>query len=105
MNMNQNPTKEELKSLTISRDDEAGHHMLWVSQNGDVYLDMIPPDLTPNGYAKSLKDQIRFRFETFQQSNDYVGKTAVADAEWMARLYEALVSNWQNGVRGYIDVI
>jgi hypothetical protein len=104
MNVKQNPTKDQLRSLVASRDDKTGHHMLWVSVDGDVFLDMIPEDLTPIGYAESLRGRIQFRLETLQAGNGYVGPAAAKDSAWIDRVYAALLTNYEHGVTGYIDV-
>lgn len=104
MNLKQNPTKEQLKSLVASKDDKAGHHMIWVSFDGDVFIDLIPHHLTPSGYAESLEDAMQFRLETLQVDNSYVGPEAAKDQNWIDRVYAALLTNYETGVRGYIDV-
>lgn len=103
MNLKQNPTKEQLKSLIASKNDKAGHHMIWVSFDGDVSIDMIPDDLSPNGFAKLLENRMQFRFETLHVDNDYVGPQAAKDQDWVDRVYTALIKNYESGVRGYID--
>lgn len=103
MNLKEQATKEELRNLIASRDDKVGHHMLWVSVDGDVFLDLIPGDLTPSGFHESKKDQLQFRLETLQVDNDYVGAEAAKDNEWVDRVYEALVGNWERSTREYID--
>jgi len=90
--------------MIASKDDKAGHHMFWVSMDGDVSLDMIPEDMTPVEYAKSLEDGMQFRLETMQEGNDYVGPQAAKDQKWTDRVFRALMTNFKDGVRGYIDV-
>jgi len=40
MNMNNNPTSEQLKELIASVDDNAGDHCLWIDNDGNVHLDL-----------------------------------------------------------------
>lgn len=103
MNLKQNPTKKQLISLIASKNDKAGHHMIWVSFDGDVSIDMIPHDMLSNGFAKSLEDRMQFRLETMQVGNDYVGPHAAKDLAWVDRLYTALLKNYESGAKGYID--
>lgn len=53
MNLNTNPILAQLQALTQQADDEAGNHILWVDQKGEVHLSLIPEDMTPNGFEDS----------------------------------------------------
>jgi hypothetical protein len=103
MNLKQNPTKEQLRALIANQVDSAGHHMIWVSVDGDVFVDTVPQGLTPIGYAKSLDGKIQFRLETLVARNDYVGPKAAKDEVWIDRLFAGLLSNYERGVEGYVD--
>ncbi len=104
MNLKENPTKQQLKNLFASQDDKAGHHVIWVSTDGAVNLDVIPDKMAPIGFEKSLNNRMQFRLETMVADNGYVGPLAAKDDQWMDRVYAALVDNYANGVSGYIDV-
>lgn len=103
MNMNDNPTTEELTGMVARCDDNAGRHMLWVSNDGAVHLDEVPRPLTPVGFIREAGLDVRFRFETFAATNGYVGQTAANDQRWIAQLFGWLKTHWQNGDTGYID--
>ncbi len=103
MNLKQNPTKEQLVNLIASKNDNAGHHMIWVSVDGDVSLDLIPPARSPVGYADLLEDRMQFRFETMLAGNGYVGPDAARDYSWINRVFAGLLRNYESGARGYID--
>jgi hypothetical protein len=103
MNLKQDPSIEQLKNLIASQDDEIGHHMIWVSFDGDVFVDVIPRELTPVGYVESLDGRVQFRLETLQAGNGYVGPSAAENQAWIGQVYAALVTNYENGSRGYID--
>lgn len=104
MNMNKNPTRDELKQLLSGADDEAAHHMVWVGFDGEVHIDPIPHHLSPVGYYESMKDVMKFRLETCQQGNRYVGDAAAADRTWVDQLFGALEKNWTSGFTGYQDL-
>lgn len=103
MNVKNNPTKEQLKSLIAAQDDDAGDHMLWVSTDGEVFLDTVPESLTPAGHAESLAGRMQFRLETMAAGNDYVGPKAAEDKAWIDCVYAALLTNYERGVRRYVD--
>ncbi len=104
MNMNNNPTRAELKQLLGAADDGAAHHMLWVGFDGEVHVDPIPSHLSPVGYYKSMEDVMKIRLETFQQGNEYVGPTAEADTNWVNRVFVSLEKDWASGFSGYQDL-
>ena len=103
MNLKTNPTKEQLRQLVASQNDKEGAHMLWVSKSGDVFIDTVPPDMTPAGYSGTLDGKLQFRLETMLAGNGYVGPNAAKDEGWIDRLYTALVENHEHGITGYID--
>lgn len=106
MNMENNPTIGQLRDLIRGCDDRAGHHVLWVARNGDVYLSTLSDDQSPASFQENQAD-MQLRFETFQAGNEYVGPDAAEDDEWIEQLYEALVADWpkakEQPVVEYID--
>jgi hypothetical protein len=42
MNLNSSSTKSQLEALIAACDDSAGHHVVWVGNNGNVNIDAIP---------------------------------------------------------------
>jgi hypothetical protein len=93
VNLDNNPTKEQLRALLSACDDRAGHHVLWVTKTGDVRLSPIPKDHTPVGFQED-HPEMQLRLETFQTENDYVGPNAAKDAAWVSDLFETLCDEW-----------
>ena len=93
MNLNTNPKIEELRELVKRCDDAAGHHLLWVSRDGDVEVSRIPKTAPPNGLINGHPN-MQMCFETFQAGNEYVGPDAADDTEWIAELFDNLVNEW-----------
>lgn len=94
MNLNNDPTLEQLAELVRQCDDFAGHHILWVRKNGDVELTQVPLDQSALEFDGSHSD-VQIRFEPFQAGNEYVGPDAADDAEWMSELFESLKTRWE----------
>jgi hypothetical protein len=46
---------------------------------------------------------MKFRFETFDQGNDYVGEKAAQDEGYVAMLFNQLTRSWASGDTGYIE--
>ena len=103
MNLNQSPSKAQLKSLLAAADDSAGHHILWVDKAGEVHLDLLPEDLSPIGFENAKQEDMQFRLETLQVENGYTGSDAAADQNWIDELYDGLTSHWTAKSTGYID--
>jgi hypothetical protein len=96
MNMNSDPTIQELRELIRRCDDSATHHVLWVKKNGDVELSRIPKNVTSVGFGNGPRDMqdMQVRFETFQAGNEYVGPEAADDDEWVSELFDRLIEKW-----------
>jgi hypothetical protein len=91
--LNLDPTREQLRQLIAQGRDRDGHHLLWVSDTGEVQLSLVPADLTPAGFQQA-HPQMRLRYEMFERGNEYVGPSAAADDAWVYRLFESLVREW-----------
>ena len=103
MNLNDNPTLDELKTLFASCNDEAGHHVLWVDKSGEVNLSVIPKDLTPAGFEQATT-QMQIRYEAFIQGSKYVGISASRDQSFMEKIFDSIRKNW-NSVEGKSAVV
>lgn len=95
MNLDNNPTIEELRELIKRCDDQAGHHVLWVTKNGDVHVSRFPKDKPPIGFEEA-EPEMQLRYETFEAGNEYVGPEAAEDESWLKELFDALVNEWPN---------
>lgn len=93
MNMNRNPTVDELRKLIGACDDRAAHHVLWVAKDGEVHVSQVPKEESPNAFEERQAD-MQLRLETFQAGNEYVGPEAARDYEWMKQLFQALQGEW-----------
>jgi len=107
MNLNQKPTREQLKTLFSACDDTIGHHVLWVSKNGDVALTPLPNELTLAGFDQTNPD-IQLRYETFVRGNGYVGEQAADDERFVDRIFKSLQSEWstvmEKSYQRYVDL-
>jgi hypothetical protein len=102
MNLNSNPTVEQLRELIRRCNDSAGHHVLWVKKSGEVELSSVPQDQTPIEFQEAHPN-IQIRFETFLAGNEYVGPEAAEDEEWVSELFDRLVKEWSKA-KGKPDV-
>ena len=103
MNLAQDATVDQLRDLVAHCKAEEENYSLWVDQEGEVHLTAIPHELTPATWASQNRDVIRFRFETFQAGEGYLGPEAASNENWMNRLFTSLIRLWEAGATGYRD--
>lgn len=70
-------------------------HQLRVDWSGDVYISTITG-------AEEI-DDVKFRWESWDPGNGYVGPRAASDYEYVKQSVASLKKCWENGVRGYCD--
>lgn len=94
MNLDRNPTKQDLRALLARFDDTAGHHVLWVATNGEVAITPLPRTWPPVEIQPGTPADMRLRYETFLAGNGYVGLEAAQDEEWVDKLFDRLLEEW-----------
>jgi hypothetical protein len=93
MNLNNNPTTDQLRELIRQGDDRAGHHVFWVSQDGEVHLSMIPKGQPPVWPDREHTD-MKLCTEVFLIGHEYVGDEAAEDNDWVSGLFQFLLQEW-----------
>lgn len=94
MNLDNNPTKEQLAELLRPWDDRAAHHVLWVDRGGEVHVTKVAKSWPVPEPGPDVLNRALVRFETFEAGNGYVGPDAVADDEWLTDALDWLHHNW-----------
>ena len=100
MNLESNPTVEELASLYQGCDDIAHHHVVYVTNLGEVKVEILidePWDVWEE------KRNMRFRLEIRQSGNGYVGEVAAKDKGYIKSELSCLIKHWRNRSIGYVD--
>lgn len=87
MNMNENPTAQQLAALFGAKRDLDGAYTLWVGQDGGVHLDLAGEDGT-------LWAIPRLRYAPFEAGVGFVGEDAAGDVEMMGDLLMSLIEQW-----------
>lgn len=96
MNLDANPSVEQLRDLIARCDDLGGDHVLWVTRTGDVELTTVRGEDTRDGFQK-IHPEMQLRCETFLVGNQYVGPEAAKDDHWLAELFDRLLNEWHSG--------
>ena len=82
MNLDQNPTLDQLCQLVASVDDNQDSHILFVTKDGDVHLSPLRAD-TADGADYANEDMVQFVLDSFMIAQGYLGWQATQDSEWM----------------------
>lgn len=85
---------EDVREMIAGGDDSVDNQVR-VSKNGYLYL-------SQDTGARNL-NEVKFRFDTFDAGNDYVGLEASKDEEHIKKIYSAVIHFWNNDSTGYID--
>jgi hypothetical protein len=92
MNLNNNPTMDQLRELFRRCDDRAGRHIAWVDHAGEVRIEPVPGgDVT--GFIQGHAD-LKMWLRVFEPGHDYVGPGAADDTGWVEDVYLALTREW-----------
>lgn len=95
MNLDNDPTTDQLRDLLRPLDDRAAHHVLWVDRTGEVHI--TPMEKTwpaPKKPGPDVLDNALVYFEPFWAGNGYVGTEGVANDEWITDALDWLARDW-----------
>jgi hypothetical protein len=84
------PSFEELQAMIAACDDNAAHHVVWVSEDGDVHITKLDT-LNPIEWAKQNDGKVRYSHGLFAKGNGYVGPSAALDMSHMTVLFNLLI--------------
>lgn len=94
MNLNKQPTIEELAQLFATRKDSLDNHILWVCESGEVRIDCLPADQDECAFV-SQRPTMRTRLRTYRRGQGYVGRRAAADRHFLRNVLSTLEHEWQ----------
>src|SRR5262245_30465164 len=95
MNLNNNPTKDQLRDLLRPWNDLTAHQVLWVDRAGEVHSTPLEKKWRPIPEpGPDVLDNALVRFETFEAGNGYVGEEAAASDEWITDAFNWLLRDW-----------
>ncbi|WP_263262451.1 hypothetical protein [Pseudomonas sp. RIT-PI-S] len=94
MNLNNEPTIDQLAQLLAIRKDRNDSHILWVCESGQVHVEGLAPH-SEEAEFESTRPNMRARLRTYRRGLGYVGKKAAADREFVSRVLHTLKQEWQ----------
>lgn len=102
MNLTKAPTRQQLRALMFAVDDGSDHHVVWVGHDGEVHIEAMQ-GRTPASWEEQNEARIRFRLESYQRGNGYLGPDAAKDDQWVGRVFEQLTKAWADGRTEMVD--
>ncbi|MCS3689397.1 N-acetyl-beta-hexosaminidase [Bradyrhizobium elkanii] len=87
-------TLENVRTLIASKDDST-HRQIRVSNDGFLYLS--------DDVGNRNLDGVKFRLETLDPFNGYVGADAAKSDSWVESVYRTVKKNRESGFTGYVD--
>ncbi|WP_167553766.1 hypothetical protein [Pseudomonas syringae] len=94
MNINTQPTIDELARLFAACKDTLDNHIVWVAESGEVRVDAMSP-FTQEHEFRDAHPHLRAALKMFRRGQGYVGKKAAADRAYMENTLQALKGEWQ----------
>lgn len=104
LDLQHEPTPDKLRAILATCNDAEAHHVIWVDQRGRAYVEPVPHALSPRQMIEAKGVAVRFRMETLQRGNGYVGPDASKDERWVSHVFCALVNAWAGDARGHVEV-
>lgn len=100
MNLNNQPTVDQLAQLFAARKDSLDNHILWVCESGEVHIDRC----TAEDDFEARTPSMRARMKMYRRGQGYVGKKAAADTAFVGQVLHTLQAQWpgaaeQHGVK------
>ena len=95
MNLNNQPTIEELARMFAAQKDSHDSHILWISKSGQVHIDCLSPHAHEEEFDKNNQDLLA-RLKMYRRGQGYVGKKAAADRDFIGRVLDTLKNEWQS---------
>lgn len=98
MNLNKQPTIDELSELFAARKDSLDNHILWVCEEGEVRIDPLASGVPEEAFVASHPN-LRARLTMYRRGHGWVGKKAAADKQFMGDVLQKLRDTWRQTER------
>ncbi|GLX90447.1 hypothetical protein [Pseudomonas weihenstephanensis] len=94
MNLNNQPTINELARLFAAQKDTLSDHILWVSDTGEVRIEPVTA-CHENTPFEEHRPALRTHLKMYRRGQGYVGKKAAADKTFITEVLQTLTLNWE----------
>ncbi|WP_065260981.1 hypothetical protein [Pseudomonas bananamidigenes] len=95
MNLNNQPTIEELARMFAAKKDSHDSHILWISKSGQVHIDCLSPHAGEEEFDRNNQNLLA-RLKMYRRGQGYVGKKAAADKDFIGNVLQTLKQAWDS---------
>ena len=95
MNLNNQPTIEELAEMFAAQKDTLDDHILWIGKSGEVQIDCLAPHTEEAEFDKNNRE-LAARLKMYRRGQGYVGKKAAADKDFIGNVLQTLKQAWDS---------
>ena len=95
MNLNNQPTIDELARMFAAKKDSHDSHILWISKCGQVHIDPLSPHAHEAEFDQNNQNLLA-RLKMYRRGQGYVGKKAAADKDFIASVLQTLKQAWNS---------
>ncbi|KRP59129.1 hypothetical protein VRB67_08995 [Pseudomonas trivialis] len=93
MNLNNQPTIDELAEMFAAQKDTLDDHILWVEKSGEVKIDCLAPHSEEADFDRSHRE-LAARLKMYRRGQGYVGKKAAADRNFIEQVFDTINNAW-----------
>lgn len=103
MNLDNNPTKEQLKEL-FKKFKGGADHILYVAIDGTVKIDVLAKNESEEIWDKTNTGIVQFRLKAFTDGPNFKGDTASDNDQLVERVFGLIRKNWAEKRSGCIQL-
>ena len=89
MNLNNQPTIEQLAEMFAAQKDTLDDHILWIGKSGEVQIDCLAPHTEEAEFDRNNRE-LAARLKMYRRGQGYVGKKAAADRNFIEQVFDTL---------------
>jgi len=93
MNLNNQPTIDELAEMFAAQKDKLDDHILWVGKSGEVKIACLAPHTEEAEFDRTHRE-LAARLKMYRRGQGYVGKKAAADRNFIEQVFDTLNNAW-----------
>lgn len=95
MNLNNQPTIDELAEMFAAQKDTLDDHILWIGKSGEVQIDCLAPHTEEAEFDRNNRE-LAARLKMYRRGQGYVGKKAAADRNFIEQVFDTLNNAWES---------
>jgi len=95
MNLNNQPTIDELAEMFAAQKDTLDDHIVWSGKSGEVKIDCLAPHTEEAEFDRNNRE-LAARLKMYRRGQGYVGKKAAADRNFIEQVFDTLNNAWES---------